>query len=238
MKAVIVAAGMSKRLRSIVKEQPKSLLDFGGISLIERSINSLRSYGVDEVYVVVGYEYQQIVDILGDSVTFVHNPWYETTNNMASLWFALPHVLNYDFIYLHADLLYHPKMLARCFDATEGDIIMLIEKKQCVPEDMKVEVDGTRFVYSSKNIPANKAFGEWTGITRFTSGSGSTMYDAITSLLYDGKFDVYDTAAFSILAKNGINIQVVQTDNLPWIEIDFPEDYYQAKDVVLPAIDK
>jgi len=237
MKAVIVAAGMSKRLRSIVNELPKSLLDFGGKSLIERSIDYLRSYGVDEIFVVVGYEYQQIVDVLGDSVTYIHNPWYATTNNMASLWFALPHVMNDDFIYLHADLLYHPKMLANCFNATEGEIIMLVEKKQCVLEDMKVEVDSNQFIYSSKEIPLDKAFGEWTGITRFKPGSGSKMYGAITSLLFDGQYDAYDTAAFSNLVKSGTDIRIVLTDDLPWIEIDFPDDYNEAKDVILPAID-
>ena len=111
MKAVIVAAGMSRRLQSIVNDRPKSLLDFGGKNLLERSIDYLRANGIDEVFVVVGYEYQQIMAVLGNSVTYVHNPWFATTNNMTSLWFALPKVMDTEFIYLHADLLYHPQML-------------------------------------------------------------------------------------------------------------------------------
>jgi choline kinase len=238
MKAVIVAAGMSKRLRSIVNERPKSLLDFGGRSLIERSIDYLRSNGIDEIFVVVGYEYSQIVDVLGNSVQYVYNPWYATTNNMASLWFALPHVMNDDFVYLHADLLYHPKLLSSCLSMTDGEIVMLVEKKTCVPEDMKVEVDGNRFIYSSKEIPIEKAYGEWTGITHFRLGSGIKMYEEITALLFDGQYNVYDTTAFSNLVKRGTDIRIALTEGLPWIEIDFPDDYKEAKDLILPAIDK
>ncbi|MHA1864224.1 MAG: phosphocholine cytidylyltransferase family protein [Candidatus Thorarchaeota archaeon] len=238
MKAVIVAAGISKRLRSIVKERPKSLLDFGGKSLLERSIEYLRANGVDEVFVVVGYEYQQIVDVLGNSVTYVHNPWFPTTNNMASLWFALPKVMNEEFLYLHADLLYHPQMLDNCLKETEGDIIMLVEKKKCIPEDMKVEVDGDRFIFSSKDIPLDNAFGEWTGITRFKQGSGELMFSEILSLLYKGEFNAYDTLAFSNLAKSEVDIRVMLTDGLPWIEIDFPEDYREAQEKIFPEIER
>jgi choline kinase len=236
MKAVIVAAGMSKRLRSIVKDKPKPLLDFGGKSLLRRSLDSLKGYGIDNVFVVVGHENKQIIDAISDSVSFIHNPWYETTNNMTSLWFALPSVFKEDFLYLHADLLYHPRLLEPCINATEGEIVMLVEAKRCVPEDMKVEVKGDRFLFSSKDIPIERAFGEWTGITRFTPGSGELMYSEITSLLYKGEFSAYDTLAFSNLTKKGVDIRVVLTDDLPWIEIDFPEDYRVANDEILPRI--
>ena len=63
------------------------------------------------------------------------------------------------------------------------------------------------------------------------------MFSEILSLLYKGEFNVYDTSAFSNLAKSGVDIRVVLTDGLPWIEIDFPEDYIEAQEKIFPEIE-
>ena len=237
MKAVIVAAGMSTRLESIVKGMPKSLVKIGGQSLLKRSIQILESYGIDDIFVVVGHEYQQIMDELGDVVTYVHNPWYTITNNMASLWFALHHLKGEEFLYLHSDLLYDRQLLEPCLAASRGDIVLLVEQKQCVLEDMKVSVDGDRFLFSSKSIPPEESFGEWTGIARFTRTGGQLMFSECLNLLYAHECNAYDTAAFTNLARRGTDIRIVLTDGLPWIEIDYPEDLNEARNIVLPRIE-
>ncbi len=236
MKAVIVAAGMSTRIKSVVKDLPKSLIEVGDRSLLMRSIENLNSVGIDEIAIVVGHEFKKIESHLGNLVTYVHNPWYATTNNMGSLWFARHFVEDDEFLYLHADLLYARNLLQFCIDKKEGAIVLLVEKKECVPEDMKVLVSGERFIESSKEIPLNKAFGEWTGITKFNAEGGQKMFDEIRSLLYEGQFTVYDTAAFNNLAQKGVDIRVVLTQGLPWIEIDYPEDLEIALNEIFPRI--
>ncbi len=236
MKAVIVAAGMSTRIKSVVKDRPKSLIEVGDRSLLVRSIENLNSVGIDEIAVVVGHEFKKIESHLGNLVTYVHNPWYATTNNMASLWFARHFVENNEFLYLHSDLLYAQDLLQFCVDKKEGAIVLLVEKKQCVPEDMKVLVSGERFIESSKEIPLDNAFGEWTGIAKFNAEGGQKMFNEIRGLLYGGQFTVYDTAAFNNLARKGLDIRVVLTQGRPWVEIDNPEDLEVALNEILPKI--
>lgn len=240
MKAVIVAAGMSRRLKSAIGNVPKCLVEIGEISLIERSIAYLHEHEIKDIIVVVGYNNEQIISKIGSKAKIAHNPWYATTNNMASLWFAKPFVDGEEFLYLHADLLYDSKLLTLCLDTTvsnnisNSSIAMLIEKKQCIEEDMKVIVDNMkRVTHVSKEIPLDEAFGEWTGIVRFSAQGGSRMFSAIEKLLYDGKFEVYDASAFNDLAHKGMEIAVVETQGLPWIEIDYPEDLKTARDEIL-----
>lgn len=167
MKAVILSAGMCTRIRDIIKDKPKGLIEIGEQSLLERSIKYLKSHEIDEIVIVVGYQQHKIFDVLGDTVTYIQNPWFERTNSMASLWFASPFLYDQDFLYLHSDLLYHPKLLELCISVPNHDIVLLVEKKRCDSEDMKVVVENGRLVFSSKNIPIERAFGEWTGIARF-----------------------------------------------------------------------
>ncbi len=62
------------------------------------------------------------------------------------------------------------------------------------------------------------------------------MFNEICSLLYGGQFAVYDTSAFSNLARKGLDIRVVLTQGIPWIEIDYAEDLETALNEVLPRI--
>lgn len=87
-KAIIVAAGLGSRLGDLTKDIPKSLLKIGKDTIIERNINTLKKNGIEDIGIVVGYKKEKIMELLGDGYTYIFNPFYENTNNMASLWFA------------------------------------------------------------------------------------------------------------------------------------------------------
>lgn len=234
---MIVAAGMSSRLQQVVGTVPKSLYEVGGTSLIERSIQYLRDVGIEEIVIVVGYNFLAFKERLGSSVSYIHNPWFESTNNMASLALALPILWDSEFLYLHSDLLYHPRLVERLTKEGEGDIVLLIDEKPCSTEEMKVRVHDGVFIESSKEIPVDEAIGEWTGIARFTPTGAKQMYRHSMDLMHEGHFNVYDTAAMNRIAGSGNRIGLVSTQSLPWIEIDFPEDMKDALERILPAID-
>ena len=83
MIAVILAAGMAKRLRPLTDNTPKCLLDVKGRSLLERSMDALKGAGIQEFVIVTGYLNHMIENFVkdhyGDSirVTFIHNALYE-----------------------------------------------------------------------------------------------------------------------------------------------------------------
>lgn len=234
-KAVIVAAGTSTRMGDLARDVPKCFLPIAGKWLITYSISALHYYGIDDIAFVVGHQREQFPSRLGNEYTYIYNPFYHM-GNMLSLWFAKHFVKGEDFLYLHSDLLYSSVILEVVRDF-HAPIVLAVEQTLCDDEMMKVKVDGNNLVESSKNIPLEEAFGEWTGIAKFTSGGFDEYLNDIEKLLQERQFRVYDTAAMSRLAqrKPGI-IQVAPCMNMPFIEIDYPEDLEQARIEVYPRL--
>ena len=113
MIAVILAAGMAKRLRPLTDTTPKCLLKIGQKSLLERTFNALKSVGVTQFVVVTGYLHEQIEDFLTnrypqEDILFEHNAVFESTNNIYSLWLAMKYVKGKEFLLLDSDILFDP----------------------------------------------------------------------------------------------------------------------------------
>ena len=230
MKAIIVAAGRSSRLYPLTSETPKSLLRIGETSMIERSVDLLNAAGISDIVVVVGFCHEKIRRQLRGRARFVLNPFYAETNNMGSLWLALPHVGGDDFVYLHADVVYHDDLLRRLLaDDLGAEIQLLTDFDSVDAEAMKVRLRHGRFVESSKAIPFDQAAGEWTGLARVAAGATAPLYECIEGLLAEQRLQDYDTAAFTRLAGNGMRFGLTPTDGLPWCEIDTPADLARAR---------
>jgi len=230
-KAVIVAAGASLRLRPLTDAIPKCFLPVGGRPLIEYSLDALKACGIDRIAFVVGFLKDEFPARLGDRYEYIYNPFYATTNNMASLWFAKDFVKGSDFAYIHSDLLYHPAILAEAL-ASDAEISLAVEKTACDEEMMKVRVDGDILLESSKEIAIEEAFGEWTGIAKFSERGWEKCLVEIEALLAAGRFNDYDTAAMNRLARKEAAIRIVSFEERPFIEIDFPDDLAKAETLV------
>lgn len=230
MKAVIVAAGKSTRLYPLTLDTPKPLLKINDSTIIENSMESLRKNGIQDIGVVVGYLKEQFYKILKDKVALIYNPFYAFTNDMASLWCARDFVENSSFLYLHADLVYHPNILRNCL-IRQGEIVLVVEEKRCDQEDMKVRVKDSLVVESGKDIPLDDAYGEWIGIAKFSEKGGELLFSEIDKILEEEKFNVYDTYAFTKLVKQGYEINISLTEDLPWLELDYIEEFEKAKEM-------
>ena len=229
MKALIVAAGMGLRLGGLTDETPKPVLDVGGVSLIQRSVGILNSYGISDISLVVGFRQERIRRLLGDSVSYIVNEDFATTNNMASMSLGRPSVDGYPFLYLHSDLWYDPRIIGVALDHP-GDICLLVEHKACGEEEMKVRVENGLVVEADKGIPSDEAAGEWLGIIKFKPAGGSAFFDAVEAALLQCK-TLYDCAVVQTLAAAGTAIHPVDVGRLPWVEIDFPDDLEHAREL-------
>jgi len=228
---VIVAAGASSRLDPLTLNRPKPLLEINGRSIIERSIFNLKQVGVKDIAVVTGYLKNQFEEALKEEeLTFIENPRYDVTNNMASLGYAKDFIGGEDFIYLHGDLVYDAGILDACFKY-KGDITLVVDKKECDEEDMKVKVSGGILVESNKDIPLSEAYGEWIGITKFTSKGGQLMFEEIERVLAEGGLKYYDTYAMTNLAKRGHKIDICTIQGSLWVEVDFKKELEKAKEI-------
>lgn len=233
MKAVIVAAGKSSRLYPLTRDKPKCLLNVGGMTILERAIRSLYSREINEICIVVGCMREKIIKAFGKELTYIYNPFYEITNDMASLWFSKEFVSNSPFIYFHSDLLFDQRILDICLKS-RGSIVMVYDPDELNEESMKVEIDSDgHLVRSSKDIPLSRAAGEWIGMIKFDSEGGSKMFLEIEKCLEESNFNAYDTLALTNLAKNGQHIITTVTDGYPWIEVDSHEDLTRAREIFL-----
>lgn len=95
-RAVIMAAGKGTRLRPVTLECPKPLIKVCGYPMIETIIEGVRKNGIREIYVVTGYLSEQFSYLPDkyDGLSLIHNPYYDTCNNISSLYVARDHIEN------------------------------------------------------------------------------------------------------------------------------------------------
>ena len=110
MQAVILAAGMGKRLKELTRNNTKCMVEVNGVSLIDRMLHQLEKQNLDRIVIVVGYEGKRLVDYVGTldiktPVVFVENPIYDKTNNIYSLALAKDYLTEDDTLLFESDII-------------------------------------------------------------------------------------------------------------------------------------
>ncbi len=231
MDAVIVAAGESSRLYPRTLETPKCLLEVGGEPLIDRNLRLLEEAGVEDVYVVLGFQAEKLEAHLEGRAKFIYNPFYASTNNMASLWMALPAIDSEELLYSHSDLIFEPEILFENIRRWDRESVALIYDPESIHEEaMKVRLRDGKFEHSSKEIALDNAAGEWIGLTFFSRSGLESFQSTARRLLLEEEFNAYDTAAFNRMAADGLSFQTLETDGRAWKEIDTEADLTDARE--------
>lgn len=114
-KAVILAAGIGRRLGSYTEHTPKCLVPINGVPILFNTLTHLSGVGVEETVIVVGHLKEKIYEAVGDlfkgmKITYIESERYATTNNIYSLWLAREH-LTEDIILLEADVFFEKALL-------------------------------------------------------------------------------------------------------------------------------
>jgi choline kinase len=239
MRGVILAAGRGSRLNGIANDSPKCLVEAGGITLIERQIQALRNVGIDDISVVVGCQADRVRRACGHGITYVENIQYAQTNSMYSLWMSRP-LLYEGFVVLNCDVLFHSALLDDLLTARHENALLLAYREADQPlfgdEEMKVKVRGGRVTDMSKAMDPVEADGENLGIVKFGPAGAAVLVEIMDRLIDAGGVRDWAPRAFAEFAKTH-PLHAIGTRGLPWIEIDFPEDYERAVREVLPLIE-
>ena len=231
MQALILAAGMGSRLRSVSRGQPKCLLEIAGQSIIRWQLTALRSAGINDVTVVAGYGADEIQAALrGTSVKVVRNSRYRETNVLTS-WTLGSAIIYADHVFLHGDTIFEPALLERLLEKSTGDIVVTVDRHGCGEEEMKVLVDGDRVTRVSKDLPPATAFGEFTGVLLVRQTILSDLRAVAERLLLteNGPRLFFEAAVEEIIRMYPDTVRWVDVTGLRWREIDFPEDAAAAE---------
>ena len=237
MIGVILAAGMAKRLRPLTDACPKCLLKIGERTLLQRTVDAMIAASIQELVVVTGYRAEMIRDFLTKqypslNIHFIHNADYEHNNNIFSLWMTRPYTEGKDFLLSDSDILFDPALI-RAVLATEGNALAL-NRHECGEEEIKVIVDSdNRIMELSKTCSIEKAIGESVGFEKMTAEYSNALFKELEQMIeHEGLIDVFYERAFERLIPQGQTFRIVDTTRYFSIELDTPEDFENAKQLI------
>jgi choline kinase len=222
--ALILAAGRGVRLGALTATRPKAMLELGGISLLERTLDALEGAGFARALIVAGHASDVITDFLrrrGGTIVIdvIHNPRYAVTNNIVSLLVASD-ALREGFCLLNSDILFAPEILGDVGDAGEGAWLVVDRDEPLGDEEMKVQTDVGGTVWRiSKLLPPADCVGEYIGIARFDARSAATLIEAASMLVAGGGEHLYYEDAIDSAAPR-LAARMIFTERRPWTEID------------------
>lgn len=132
MQAIILAAGMGKRLKQLTQNNTKCMVKVNGIPMINRTLSQLDRLSLSRIVIVVGYEGEKLTGHIRTldvktPVVFVENPIYNKTNNIYSLFLAKDYLLKEDTLLLESDVIFQDSVLD-CLMEDPRDSLALVAK--------------------------------------------------------------------------------------------------------------
>ncbi len=237
MIGVILAAGMAKRLRPLTDTKPKCLLEVGSRTLLQRTMDAMLQAGISELVVVTGYRGEMLRDFLTQhypqlTIHFIDNTDYANNNNIFSLWMTRPYTDGHDFLLMDSDILFDPAIAVRM--ASEEGTALALNRHELGEEEIKVIVnEAGQVVELSKTCSISDAIGESVGIEKIDAAYSTALFKELEQMIeQEGLIDIFYERAFERLIPQGQLFRVVDTTDLFSIELDTPEDFYRAKELI------
>jgi choline kinase len=228
---------MAKRLRPLTDACPKCLLKIGERTLLQRTVDAMIAAGIQELVVVTGYRAEMIRDFLTKqypslNIHFIHNGDYEHNNNIFSLWMTRPYTDGKEFLLSDSDILFDPQLI-RAVLAEEGNALAL-NRHECGEEEIKVIVDSeNRIMELSKTCSIEQAIGESVGFEKMTASYSTALFKELEQMIErEGLIDIFYERAFERLILQGHTFRIVDTTRYFSIELDTPEDFENAKQLI------
>ncbi len=239
MKAIILAAGVGKRLWEVTQHRPKCLIEIGGRSLLHRYLQSLASVGIRRVDIIVGYKQEMIraaveQDSCGLNVKFLVNEEFHR-GSISSLWIARD-VFDDDTIVMDADVLFHREILRRLVSSPYENALLMDETVKQTGEECMVVVSGDRVIALTKKVPERYDYaGEGVGFLRVRHADTPRVISSLRDYIDKGSWDMEYEDALPAYFRD-VRVGHERIGGLPWTEIDFIDDVKKAELEVLPRL--
>lgn len=237
MQAIILAAGMGRRLGEYTRDNTKCMLPVNGERLIDRVLGQLSQLGLSRVVIVVGYKGQNLIDYIGHryddrlKIEYVNNPVYDKTNNIYSLSLAKDKLQEDDTLLIESDLIFDDSLFRMILDNPYPNLA-LVDKYETWMDGTMVRIDEDNNIV---NFIPKKAFKykdvdsyyKTVNIYKFSREFSQNKYvpflDAYSKAL--GNNEYYEQVLRVITLIDNAELKALPiTNGAKWYEIDDVQD--------------
>lgn len=242
MQALILAAGMGKRLGELTKGNTKCMVKVNGITLIDRVLGQLSKLSLDRIIIVIGYEGQKLKEYVGDKymgkdIVYVENPIYNKTNNIYSLALAKDYLTQDDTILLESDLIFEDSIFDLLLNDTNPNVA-LVAKYESWMDGTMVRLDNDNNIV---NFVPKKAFRyedidlyfKTVNVYKFSKEFSLHQYVPFLNAYCEalGNNEYYEQVLRVITLLDNCNLKARPLEGQKWYEIDDIQDLDIAETV-------
>lgn len=240
MQAIILAAGMGKRLKDLTKENTKCMVKVNGVSLIERTLNSLDKLNLSRIVIVDGYASEKLRIFVSKlniktKIEYINNPIFDKTNNIYSLWLANKVLTEDDSLLLESDIIFEDSVISGLCNDTRKNIALVAKYEDwmdgtCLKlnndDSVKQFIPGKQFDDNEKS-----EYFKTVNFYKFSKEFSTDLY--VPELEYYrtqyGDNEYYEAALGEIMKKNSSSVVARRLTDEKWYEIDNADDLAAAE---------
>ena len=245
-KILILAAGCSRRLSHLTRDSPKSFLYVGDKRIIDYHLDTLSSYGFEEITIVLGYLKEKFISEIGTEykgtkINYIVSDNYDTTGHSWSLFLArdLWSEKDSSIVLIHADLLCDPMVIVNMINNNHSNVISVSSKAKYISEgDFVVTGTNNEVVSIEKGISIEDANiqGVYVGASKFSNEFMQKFEIFLKDFFISkGKEQNYEIPLNLFISQSNIVLNYEKTE-LPWKNINYEADYNDAINYILPKI--
>lgn len=235
MQAIILAAGMGKRLGKLTKDNTKCMVEVGGVRLVERALRILDKKNLSRIIMVVGYQHENLMAFVNEldintPIEFIINDVYDKTNNIFSLALAKEQMGQEDTLLLESDLIFEERVIDLILD-DKRDTLALVDKFENWMDGTCIMVDDddniVDFIPGKLLKYSDKAhYYKTVNIYKLSADFSRNVYvpflEAYAKVM--GNNEYYETVIKLILTLDKNTMKAKRLQGEQWYEIDDIQD--------------
>jgi len=241
MTAIVLAAGVGKRLAETYGGMPKCLVEVGGRSMLDRLLDGLTVAGVHRVVIVTGFGAEQVRDRPASGahdveLHYVFNPRFRE-GAVLSLWSARE-FLDGPVLVMDADVVCSAELLTRLVGSEHANCFLMDASSENTGEEQMLLIESGRV----RNIvrggaPGWELQGESIGFLKLDAMAARLLRELLAARIEAGDTDIEHEEVYPDLLSR-VEVGYERVDGEPWIEVDFVEDVERAEREILPRIER
>lgn len=249
MQAIILAAGMGRRLKDLTHDNTKCMVKVNGVTLIDRMLHQIEKHNLSRIVIVVGYEGQKLIDYISTldiktPIVYVNNPVYDKTNNIYSLGLAKDNLLQEDTLLFESDLIFEDSLIDVLLEDPR-DTLALVSKyepwmdgtcvKLGIDDSIESFVPGKQFKYNETD-----EYYKTVNIYKFSKQFSEKYYVPFLQAYQEalGVNEYYEQVLRVITMLDEPAIKAKKLSGQRWYEIDDIQDLDIATSMFTPDPDE